>query len=616
MKRIWKLLLVIASMFVFWMHTMAPAYINYDFNVDGIYYAIIDKSTVMVCVPSHPIPDYKYWAKGNITIPERVTYEKNTYTVVGIGSEAFYECVELESVQIPNTVTRIGPGAFYGCTGLTYMALPKSLTTVEATAFSGCTRLSGVITIPESLTEIGKNVFSGCVALEGVKFHNYLTRIGDNAFYGCTKLKGLEFPSSLTEIGEYSFCGCSGLTGMLSIPESVTNIGQFAFSECRGISQLSLPGNMTTINEYVFVYCENLKSVDLTSVTTICRGAFSSCKRLTDVRLSDSLQTIGRAAFADCENLTSVTIPNSLTAIELYAFSGCGLRGVIIPPSVREIQLGAFACDSLAHVITQNTTPPTIDKAAFSNYNATLYVPADKYAVYAIDENWSQFNNIKKFEVAATGLSLNETAVSMPKTATKQIMAIFTPENVTIRAGLWESSNTAVATINSSGYIKAVAPGKTVITVKTIDGSNLSAQCEVTVTDIKTVVTLSQSTATLAVNDIMTLRGSVYPSNVGVKWSSSNTVVADFKVNADNSITIGGLADGVATITATATDGSGASASCVVTVGTGGIDGVEADNAAIEVGRYDLYGRRLSQPAQGVNIVKMSDGTIRKEVVK
>ena len=52
MKRIWKLLLVIASMFVIWMHTMAPAYINYDFNVDGIYYAIIDKSTVMVCVPS------------------------------------------------------------------------------------------------------------------------------------------------------------------------------------------------------------------------------------------------------------------------------------------------------------------------------------------------------------------------------------------------------------------------------------------------------------------------------------------------------------------------------------------------------------------------------------
>ena len=48
-----------------------------------------------------------------------------------------------------------------------------------------------------------------------------------------------------------------------------------------------------------------------------------------------------------------------------------------------------------------------------------------------------------------------------------------------------------------------------------------------------------------------------------------------------------------------------------------GIESVAStgDNAT-ETTRYDLYGRRLSQPAHGVNIVKMSDGTIRKEVVK
>ena len=48
-----------------------------------------------------------------------------------------------------------------------------------------------------------------------------------------------------------------------------------------------------------------------------------------------------------------------------------------------------------------------------------------------------------------------------------------------------------------------------------------------------------------------------------------------------------------------------------------GIEGVDSTHKdAVEVGRYDLHGRRLSQPAQGVNIVKMSDGTIRKEMVK
>ena len=50
------------------------------------------------------------------------------------------------------------------------------------------------------------------------------------------------------------------------------------------------------------------------------------------------------------------------------------------------------------------------------------------------------------------------------------------------------------------------------------------------------------------------------------------------------------------------------------------ISGIESitlkNDTSVEVARYDLYGRRLSQPAQGVNIIKMSDGTIRKEMVK
>ena len=46
------------------------------------------------------------------------------------------------------------------------------------------------------------------------------------------------------------------------------------------------------------------------------------------------------------------------------------------------------------------------------------------------------------------------------------------------------------------------------------------------------------------------------------------------------------------------------------------IENIATDNNGVEVCRYDLYGRRLSQPTQGVNIVKMSDGTTRKEMVK
>ena len=77
------------------------------------------------------------------------------------------------------------------------------------------------------------------------------------------------------------------------------------------------------------------------------------------------------------------------------------------------------------------------------------------------------------------------------------------------------------------------------------------------------------------------------------------------------------MAVGVATITATVIDnGKEYSASCVVTVGVGGIEGVEADNNAVEVARYDIHGRLITEPTKGVNIIKYSDGTTRKEIVK
>lgn len=45
------------------------------------------------------------------------------------------------------------------------------------------------------------------------------------------------------------------------------------------------------------------------------------------------------------------------------------------------------------------------------------------------------------------------------------------------------------------------------------------------------------------------------------------------------------------------------------------VDGVEIDDNAIEVVRYDIQGCLLTKPSQGINIVKMNNGTTRKEVV-
>ena len=41
--------------------------------------------------------------------------------VTTIGDYAFYDCVNVEKVEIPDSVTRIGKNAFYNCNGLTKM---------------------------------------------------------------------------------------------------------------------------------------------------------------------------------------------------------------------------------------------------------------------------------------------------------------------------------------------------------------------------------------------------------------------------------------------------------------------------------------------------------------
>ena len=47
-----------------------------------------------------------------------------------------------------------------------------------------------------------------------------------------------------------------------------------------------------------------------------------------------------------------------------------------------------------------------------------------------------------------------------------------------------------------------------------------------------------------------------------------------------------------------------------------GVEGVDINTIATEMARYDIYGRKLSQPTNGINIVKMSDGTTRKLIIK
>ena len=64
-----------------------------------------------------------------------------------------------------------------------------------------------------------------------------------------------------------------------------------------------------------------------------------------------------------------------------------------------------------------------------------------------------------------------------------QINATVLPEDATNKALAWASSDKSVATVDETGLISLLKKGTAVITASATDGSNVSAECVVVVTD-------------------------------------------------------------------------------------------------------------------------------------
>ena len=146
------------------------------------------------------------------------------------------------------------------------------------------------------------------------------------------------------------------------------------------------------------------------------------------------------------------------------------------------------------------------------------------------------------------------------------INATVLPSNTGNATLTWRSSNASVATVTSSGVVKAIGVGVATITATATDGSGKSATCRITVTPVYvSSITLSATSIGLEVGTTSTLSATVFPANAtdrSIAWSSSNTTVA----TVNNNGVVTARAIGTATITAMAQDGSDVTATCQVKV--------------------------------------------------
>ena len=99
---------------------------------------------------------------------------------------------------------------------------------------------------------------------------------------------------------------------------------------------------------------------------SIGKYAFYNCSGLTSITLPSGVTSIGEYAFYGCSGLTSITFPSSVTSIGISAFEGCsGLTSITFPSSVTSIGISAFeGCSGLTS-ITFPSSVTLIDIYAF-----------------------------------------------------------------------------------------------------------------------------------------------------------------------------------------------------------------------------------------------------------
>lgn len=122
-----------------------------------------------------------------------------------IGNNAF-NCCELSSIKIPESVKRIRSGAFISCARLKSIKLPEKVTNINGYTFQYCTSLKSV-KMP-GIRIINYGAFNGCKKLKTITIPENITKVASLAFYDCP-LEEVHIKSETPEV-IYTFNGSFG----------------------------------------------------------------------------------------------------------------------------------------------------------------------------------------------------------------------------------------------------------------------------------------------------------------------------------------------------------------------------------------------------------------------
>lgn len=189
-------------------------------------------------------------------------------------------------IQIGSNVKKINNYAFYHCVNLQTITLPNG------------DMLFG-----------GSSVFRGCYELKSITIPTGEEILYQTFFNNCNKLQKISLPPTLITIQAQVFYETK-LLQSITIPDNVTSLGTYCFSESAGLKQVTLPNSINSIGGGVFDTNYLLEFINLPlnneNFTTIPNSTFFDCYSLTSIKIPESVDTIGDDAFCQCYSLSSI----------------------------------------------------------------------------------------------------------------------------------------------------------------------------------------------------------------------------------------------------------------------------------------------------------------------
>ena len=456
-----------------------------------------------------------------ITVPDSIN---------SIGNSIFQNCTSLTEVHLPKSLKEIPSDTFSGCKKLTTINFPSTLTTIGDSAFYGCESLPEAI-LPSGVEKIESNAFKNCKSLKKAVVPDTVSSIGSSAFYGCEALTDITLGSKLKKIDNQTFYGCAALPSIV-LPYNVTTIGDSAFVNCTKLTQITVPRNTTSIASNAFSYPKKMTmygpsdcyaqtyasgkgikyvtqdihatsvSLDITEKTAERYDDFQLTATIAPLNFTDAViwtssneevatvsdtgyveicgvgTTVITVTAGNVKAACKITVPQLIDwiefdedEIELKAGQTYQLKPYISPSDATNKKLKYTSSDTKVAEVSASGLV-TAKSEGEAKIRAAATDGSDEYAVCYV---------IVTGKAKVTGITLDRTSAEVKRGEKLTLNATVSPSYASNKKVVWKSANTKIATVDANGSVTAKAPGRTKITVTSVENSSYQASCTVTV---------------------------------------------------------------------------------------------------------------------------------------